>query len=280
MTLFRKSVAAILLAATMVPFDSSATMVPDPTGLWYVPTESGWGLSIQQQGDTLFVVLYVHDETSRPAWYVASAVRRREGQLDPTGSFPVYGGTLYKADATRIGLPFRLLHVTGVGEVSLHRVPGPGNRLAIAYDVAGVQVTKTVEPQTWGSSRLTALGSYQGAVIFGGVPSGCPTDPGIPMGMFTVAGNAAAPDHVRWVFGSRVGQLTAESCEAEGPWVQRGQQASFTAPVRCGTTSSTPVGTVTVNDIVPSVNGLTGSVTVVRGSCTYNGRLSGTREYP
>ena len=54
-------------------------MVPDPTGLWYIPEESGQGAAIVQQNDTVFVVLFVYDDQRRPAWFVASSVRDSVG---------------------------------------------------------------------------------------------------------------------------------------------------------------------------------------------------------
>ncbi|HWH40181.1 MAG TPA: hypothetical protein VNU21_10105 [Usitatibacter sp.] len=38
------------------------------TGYWYNPSESGWGAAIAQQGEVLFVTLFVYDEQKRPAY--------------------------------------------------------------------------------------------------------------------------------------------------------------------------------------------------------------------
>src|SRR6185369_4631903 len=64
---------ASLLAAILAPCVCAAGgMSPDPTGLWWVPEESGWGLSLVQQQDTVVAVLFVYDDAKRPAWYVAT----------------------------------------------------------------------------------------------------------------------------------------------------------------------------------------------------------------
>lgn len=53
----------------------SATLIVGPatalyTGLWYNPTESGWGMSITQHGSTIFAVPYTYDAAGKPTWYV------------------------------------------------------------------------------------------------------------------------------------------------------------------------------------------------------------------
>lgn len=275
MTLFKRAIYILLLAVTLGPLESAA-IVPNPSGLWYTPSEPGWGISIQQQADTLFVVLFAHDEAARPVWYVASALRRME---DPAGGVPFYRGDLYRAEGTPLGPPFQQGPVTIVGQMNVVEMGLDQRKLMVAYNVGNIFVAKVVEPQTWASSLVTALGSYEGATILNSREE-CPVDPGVSTKTFTIAGNATGPGRVRWVFGSRTGQLTDSSCEAEGPWVSQGQLASFTAPLRCGITSSTPVGSVTVTWIAPSLNGLSGAISLTRGACTYQGRIAGARAYP
>jgi M6 family metalloprotease-like protein len=39
-------------------------------GVWWVPAESGWGMSITQQAGTNFMAWYTYDATGAPLWYV------------------------------------------------------------------------------------------------------------------------------------------------------------------------------------------------------------------
>ena len=39
-------------------------------GLWWNPSESGWGMSVTQHGDLIFVAIYTYDATGAPVWYV------------------------------------------------------------------------------------------------------------------------------------------------------------------------------------------------------------------
>jgi hypothetical protein len=44
----------------------------DYSDLWWNPAESGWGVSLSQQYDTIFVTMFGYDSIGNPAWYVAS----------------------------------------------------------------------------------------------------------------------------------------------------------------------------------------------------------------
>jgi cyclophilin family peptidyl-prolyl cis-trans isomerase len=50
---------------------SAATAVPtDYQGLWWNENESGWGMSLTQHGDLIFVAIYTYDAAGLPIWYV------------------------------------------------------------------------------------------------------------------------------------------------------------------------------------------------------------------
>jgi hypothetical protein len=42
------------------------------TGLWWNPSESGWGVTITQQTSVMFITLFTYDASGNPSWYVAS----------------------------------------------------------------------------------------------------------------------------------------------------------------------------------------------------------------
>src|SRR5213080_2378936 len=90
-----------LFALALAAPAAAAGMSPDPTGLWWVPEESGWGLSLVQQQDSVFAVVFVYDDARRPVWYVATA-RDSGAHLDPTGE-EIFAGTLYRASGPWFG---------------------------------------------------------------------------------------------------------------------------------------------------------------------------------
>ena len=64
---------ALALAANA--FDAFATpQHQNMTDMWFNPAESGWGLNLIHQGDTLFATLFVYGPDGQPRWYVASSL--------------------------------------------------------------------------------------------------------------------------------------------------------------------------------------------------------------
>lgn len=53
----------------------------DHTGHWFDPTQSGWGFTLTEQGDTLGSVLYAYDASGAPTW-IAGFGRRRGPVVD------------------------------------------------------------------------------------------------------------------------------------------------------------------------------------------------------
>ncbi len=55
-------------------FSSSSVHPPvDYTALWWNPNESGWGVTVTQQHDMIFAIMYTYDANGNPAWYAASS---------------------------------------------------------------------------------------------------------------------------------------------------------------------------------------------------------------
>jgi len=50
----------------------TALMENPKTGLWWNPDESGWGVTLTQQGDIIFVTMFTYESSGIPIWYVAS----------------------------------------------------------------------------------------------------------------------------------------------------------------------------------------------------------------
>jgi hypothetical protein len=59
-------------------------------GLWWTPSESGWGLNVVQHGDTLFASWFVYGPERRPVWYFLSDARWVQ-------SSKAYEGIIYRS---------------------------------------------------------------------------------------------------------------------------------------------------------------------------------------
>jgi len=101
-------------------FSVSAPSIPrnltDFSGLWWVPSEPGWGLGIWQ-GPTniIFASWFVYDATGIPTWYTLQA---QNGNSNANG----YGGQIYKTRGPYFGGPFdpALVAYSTVGRGSLY----------------------------------------------------------------------------------------------------------------------------------------------------------------
>jgi hypothetical protein len=57
--------------------DAPAAGSPNYQDLWWNPAESGWGLNLAHQGDTLFATWFTYGDDGSATWFVASALRRQ-----------------------------------------------------------------------------------------------------------------------------------------------------------------------------------------------------------
>src|SRR5438128_2485452 len=106
----------LFLAATLLAATLSALATPQPrdgTDMWFSPNESGWGLNLIHQGDTMFASLFVYGMDSQPRWYTASSL---------AGGPDVYTGALYETTGDPFSGPFNPNTVTRrqVGTMTLN----------------------------------------------------------------------------------------------------------------------------------------------------------------
>jgi hypothetical protein len=124
----------------------------DVTDLWWNPAESGWGMQVVQEADTIFVTLYVYDSSNNPIWYVATGVY--QGNFLWTGDLyqttgPWFGASVFNPDAVT---------ATKVGTLTFIGGPSVASG-TIVYSVNGVVVTKQIQRQTLRND------SYQGTYV-------------------------------------------------------------------------------------------------------------------
>jgi hypothetical protein len=61
--------------------------------LWFNPADTGWGVNVVHQGDTIFGTYYTYDSAGRPEWYAMSDTRRYDAGALATG----YAGPFIRA---------------------------------------------------------------------------------------------------------------------------------------------------------------------------------------
>ena len=132
-----RALSAIAAAFALAAMHAFATPQPiDATGLWIKADESGWGVSVYHQGDTLFASLFVYGPDGQPKWYTASSLS--PGPTTYTGALveatgPYFGAPSFDANAVvrrTVGTMTMTLDATGAN---------------LAYSVDGTQVSKRIQ---------------------------------------------------------------------------------------------------------------------------------------
>lgn len=134
------------------PPPSTATPTLNYTALWWNPTESGWGLSINQHGSTLFAAWYEYSSSGNPRWIVM-----------PGGSWSTpttVTGTLYQTSGPASTQPYNASQVvaTAVGTATINFIAA--DRAVLTYNVNGVSGTKAIQAQNFGTPASTAVTQY------------------------------------------------------------------------------------------------------------------------
>ena len=200
--------------------------------MWFVPTESGWGFNVIEQGDTLFGTLFVYDAQRRPHWYSASALTQ---QGDSADGRVTYTGALYESTGPYFGAAgtFDPASVTRrtVGQMSFQANPdGTGS---LSYSVDGLQVAKQVQRFAFRKQDFT--GSYLGSYAHD------------RQAMITIDDSSDFRMHLVDEFGGM------GACDFVAPFAQLGSLRVMNGTWSCATHS----GTFTMQDATVSANGFT-----------------------
>jgi hypothetical protein len=113
--------------------------------LWWNAGESGWGINVTHQDNTLFATLFTYDPGGRDLWLVMSA-----GARQADGS---YLGDLYRTRGSAFNTqpfpPIGAGDVTSVGNMRLRFTNGDSGTLTYTYN--GATVTKQITRQVFSS---------------------------------------------------------------------------------------------------------------------------------
>jgi len=73
-----------VLALCLAAFASTAARSSSPSyqGLWWNPTQSGWGVNIVHQGDTFFATWFTYDDNGNGMWLVMPSLQLDSSSMD------------------------------------------------------------------------------------------------------------------------------------------------------------------------------------------------------
>lgn len=261
--IFRRFAAAFLVSMGLALPASATTFSTDFTDLWFNPAESGWGVNLIQQGNTIFATLFVYGTDQTARWFVASGL--------VGASSTSFTGRLYRTTGPYFGAAW-----TGggpaidVGSMTFNfNTPTTGT---LTYTVDGVTVTKSVQRQTFIGNNLS--GNYLGGLT--ATSSACSSGSNTPIlifNQFTTTHAASGQVSIPVQFFTANG--TAATCTFSGTYGQAGKMGSIAGSWSC-TTGNT--GPFTISQIDVTIHGWTGRFSGNDQFCTYNGNFGGVRD--
>jgi hypothetical protein len=250
------------LASLHDPFGAATAKTTDQSDLWWIPTESGWGIQFVEEETTIFATMFVYGPDEQPTWYVAT--------LTYQGSL-VWAGTLYATSGPWFGtVPFdpNTVTVTAVGTMSLS---APFiNQATLIYIVNGVQVVKQIQRQTLVFQNFT--GQYAGMLSLQGTGLAC--DPS--------RNTNAAPVNVQITHNAQaitiVTQTASDSCTFPGTYTQGGHFGHVSGGYVCASGDS---GTFTIIEMAVSFYDFRARTVLNSNSgCTLKGYIDGLLQPP
>ena len=261
----------------IVPLDVAAApgAYPNYSGLWWnspAASESGWGINLAHEGDTIFATWFTYDSTGKGWWLSMTAVK------NPDGS---YGGIVTRSTGPAYdSVPFDPTQVVrtpvGTGTFAFSDLRNG----TFAYVVNGIAQTKNITLDTFGTppnctfgveTNLALATNYQD--VWWAAPAGVESGWGINFAHQgdTIFGTWFTYDHDRtpiWfaVTAPKIGQnlYSGVLYRTTGP-------AFSSVPFNPGDVVRIPVGTATLaitdgNDatFVYTIAGVTQSKTITR----------------
>jgi hypothetical protein len=269
MPLLRRSLTIFLLLVCSIAGRANAAVTTNFSDQWWNPNESGWGASVLQQWDTLFIDLFVYGTDNKPTWFVAAAVLQT---TSPAGHL-VFTGDLYATNGPYFGIAFNPAAVSARKVGTLTFDATGVSTATLTYIVDGTQVVKAVTRQTWRYENLS--GSYYGGVISDRTGCSNPANNGHSETPATFQITHAADNSIAILV-----QVGVASCTITGTYSQSGHMGQITnGRGPCGDGGSGE--SVAAGELELTVNGFSGRFVAVGDpggdQCTTSARFGGIR---
>ncbi len=138
---------AVMIMSTALP-----ALAIDYTDWWWNPSQSGHGVNVGQQGNTVFIAWFTYDEQGNGMWLVFS------GTLDPTGT--IVTGPFYRTTGPALGAPFDPTTVTrtvvGTGTLTF----SDAHNAKLDWSVNSKSGTIPLVRQTYGATSPDGVYQY------------------------------------------------------------------------------------------------------------------------
>jgi hypothetical protein len=254
-------VTLVTAALCVLAAPSRASLGTNFSDQWWNPTESGWGASVLQQYDTLFIDLFVYGPDGLPRWYTAAVY------YQPQSGRSLFTGDLYVTSGPWFGAFFNPAAVGSRRVGTLQFDATSTDTATMTYSVDGVVVTKSVERQLWTYEDFS--GSYYGGMVYD--QNSCV--------------NAANNGHVEELGPFQIDhpanntftlalQSNFGNCTIVGNYSQLGHMGTVDANYSCTYGIS---GTMTLYELERTGAGMTGRFVADNNACSASGTLGGVQ---
>ena len=252
---------SVLLLAAWLPLAAHAATTTNFSDQWWNPNESGWGASVLQQRDVLFIDLFVYGADGRPTWFTAAAYYT----TTTSAGHVVFVGDLYVSSG-----PYFALGAFNPAQVVSRRVgtltfdADSSDTATLSYSVDGLNVTKSVTRQLWAYEDFT--GSYNGGLVYDLSSCANPANNGHVEELGTIlishSGNTAFAMTTQ----------SNQTCNWNGTYSQLGHVGTVRGTFTCSTGIQ---GTFTAFELERSISGITGRFVAADQFCQVNGHFGG-----
>jgi hypothetical protein len=248
--------ATMIIALLALPLRAAAT---DYTDIWFLASESGWGVNLIQAEDVIFVTFFIYGPSNQPTWYVAIINR------DANGNF---AGNLYSTVGPYFGGPWNPASYAATLAGTASFFPAGPYSGTLTYIVSGAPtVTKNIQRQTLKTINLGA--NYTGGQS--GAYSGSSCGLGGYKDNFDVQVTQLSDGTATFPFTYTSGL----SCTLSGTLLQQGQLYSIpNATYVCSDGTNTAAS---MDEIKATAQGIEGTYAVpsVGGGCREDAAFSG-----
>lgn len=258
---FRTLFVTLLIGGScMLAAPARASLGTNFSDQWWNPDESGWGISVLQQYDTLFIDLFVYGPDGRPTWYTAAAYYQQQSGRS------LFSGDLYVTSGPWFGSFFNPAGVTPRRVGTLQFDASSTDFATLIYTVDGVAVAKEVQRQLWTFEDFS--GRYFGGLVYNqsACANAADNGPVEELGAFEIdhPGNNSFTLALHSSFGD---------CTIAGNYDQRGHMGTVEdANYSC---TDGIVGTMTLYELERTSAGMTGRFIAETNACSLSGTLGG-----
>lgn len=275
MKLLRGVMVALLAAGMLACGSATAASTINYSDQWFVPAEDGWGASVLQQHDVLFIDLFVYGADNRATWFTAAVFL----QIGSPAGHTVFTGDLYRTTGPYFGEPYNPAAVVRTRVGTLTFDANSATTAVMTYTVEGTTVVKNVTRILWRYENI-------GGIYVGGMANDevCGNQSSERVSDHVLMDITHRPDNVV----SIVLEVTSDdepdiTCTITGTYSQSGHLGQvLNATAQC--MGGAVTGTFNIFEIERSVSGLlarfNATINTPGESCTFsNGSIGGVRKY-